>query len=1591
MALTTFTTQYEKQNAFERVLSDVLTRTPLLLFPVRLETHFRNRNSQKELCVRIFPNEIFLDYLTDSLTRQEIEDGKLFWLQWFIASGSPRREYEAWQVLCRKYPLYRAAWICRTMRPKEIDKFRPGGILYYRRPYQNLKGIDDACLSIKRHLSFIHIDEKHRIDPYTGEYIFERQIRKNIDDIKNQLSFIERELLTCKYIVDYLYDNVQGTVSYLRERLDAFLAFYEKYPYYADNARQMELWDVDYTMIRSFSAEVDDFISRMGKGRISLNEMIQKYLHDPKHNIFPGIKEKETEAPDMPVSHILPNRFMVIGEEAESKKIITWYGNEIPSNLEIGFNPTDETVELPYRIDGNGNLIVNGRCKWMVDYDEAERVGMAVTIPIDHRIQRFNYIYVLGFKQTDLGDLRHLIDLFNSHNYAYSRIEILKAGTPTNHVENGRKYMPVGYEDEMRQRYDAEVEDCYQSPTHNRSDARKIASILGFSDDDYRNSWGRVLKAERCEDENTRVAYKALWNYFRNKVKIKDRQLDRLLDFIGDFMVNHVRAKGNIASFRIDNLPYGILPVTDFLKLDDDLRNADPLLKGLNGFLVAMADEWKRLRKKRVVSSEELKGNDADRKYLEMAGQAPYSISHLKRAIIDSPLLPKESLELHPYLRRLEEVGHFYPWGISNLTEKEELTDLIGVVKKVLDKISDEDAVLLVREFLDLFTHRLDAWFSGELDYILNEQFGQQGRPVPKIGAFGWVFNLEENKRTVLKDSSEIISKMKIPARDSNESGNIYRMSGKDKAEFILAPSIQHALSACALRSAYLRTKNSDLDSHMCVNLSSMRARQALRILQGVRSGISTSALLGADLERYLHEAYRNGRYMEAEMDRYIYPLRKLFPLKVELETEDRRADNYSMQLIGGESVISSILDKWAYQESVSSWLEKNRNTLDWYVALHAETGIDTIHAHRVSLFKGIERLVDSYDALNDLLLSEGVHRFIQGDMDSFSAITKFMVDGNGSLPPASILDTPMEHVVVSHKVGVLMQHSENYIGTAFCAAEPSVDRWIEEMVGSLSTIFFCVQRCHEDGVLSWHKCSLAEIGMHPIEYLYLSEYETTFTRFIEAAWRLKNHCFREKVKVFWNFPEPISDKTGISLADTEFLISKLRSLILRSSAMKAKDWIPMPPNNSAGKNELKNDPDDEQSIDIEDLKLRYKYVLDLYKSLHLSMSHQILSLKSVRYIADTDLIKMWDSLVKCVSYGLVNSLPTYNPELSLVSEVEGVLIFKIDPVLQRIEFDKVAQKQLDFLSTFVVAAKSVENRIQQAENIVKITAQRASSSAEYIKALRVLTLDSFKIFPKFTMDLMLPDVKDRMACDALLQNGIGQYSNLDFDSFEDWQTEVSEVYGGMNLWHDVDMIRSALGMTTPSVSILQVKEGREIVGDEWLGCSVEDEGDLQNVDSIVLYGADTASKLYSRKGERQYNVGFVIDSWIEYIPYKKQTAGLAFHCDQPDNEAPQTLLLAIHPEFSKSSTSEHWKLKDVLGLLDTTRFMLMNRAVDPDMIYSDPYLSQFLPLLSNFELENLPPYFPITSCAFRPKKSLVGGRRFDIFDQFPGGNLLRN
>ena len=103
------------EEAFNELLERIDSNKPLVLLPLRLETHFREgdlpavpvpggdvtsgrtgvgNERRRELCVRIFPDEIFVNYWREEMTRDEYDAGRWFWMQWFIASGSEKREYE---------------------------------------------------------------------------------------------------------------------------------------------------------------------------------------------------------------------------------------------------------------------------------------------------------------------------------------------------------------------------------------------------------------------------------------------------------------------------------------------------------------------------------------------------------------------------------------------------------------------------------------------------------------------------------------------------------------------------------------------------------------------------------------------------------------------------------------------------------------------------------------------------------------------------------------------------------------------------------------------------------------------------------------------------------------------------------------------------------------------------------------------------------------------------------------------------------------------------------------------------------------------------------------------------------------------------------------------------------------------------------------------------------------------------------------------------------------------------------------------------------------------------------------------------------
>jgi hypothetical protein len=86
---------------------------PLLLMPVRIETRF----AERELWVRIYPDQWAADGFQPALSETEIANATRFWAGMFRAGGEDGRRRAAWRGLVAGHGSGRAGWI--------VDRFRP--------------------------------------------------------------------------------------------------------------------------------------------------------------------------------------------------------------------------------------------------------------------------------------------------------------------------------------------------------------------------------------------------------------------------------------------------------------------------------------------------------------------------------------------------------------------------------------------------------------------------------------------------------------------------------------------------------------------------------------------------------------------------------------------------------------------------------------------------------------------------------------------------------------------------------------------------------------------------------------------------------------------------------------------------------------------------------------------------------------------------------------------------------------------------------------------------------------------------------------------------------------------------------------------------------------------------------------------------------------------------------------------------------------------------------------------------------------------------------------------------------------------------
>ena len=88
---------------------------------------------------------------------------------------------------------------------------------------------------------------------------------------------------------------------------------------------------------------------------------------------------------------------------------------------------------------------------------------------------------------------------------------------------------------------------------------------------------------------------------------------------------------------------------------------------------------------------------------------------------------------------------------------------------------------------------------------------------------------------------------------------------------------------------------------------------------------------------------------------------------------------------------------------------------------------------------------------------------------------------------------------------------------------------------------------------------------------------------------------------------------------------------------------------------------------------------------------------------------------------------------------------------------------------------------------------------------------------------------------------------------------------------------------------------------------------------------------------------GLMIDYWVERIPYRNQTAAVAFGYDQPDAEPPQAILLGMSPLQGR----HYWSEKKMLRMIRSAMYQVKSRAVEPEHVYAHPWTSGLFPLVS--------------------------------------------
>lgn len=270
----------------------------------------------------------------------------------------------------------------------------------------------------------------------------------------------------------------------------------------------------------------------------------------PSFDPLPEELERPESWSRAPLAVGLPPRWTLVLQRAGAPDRVE-HGAPIPAELAVGPDP-----EAPPAPTAEGIAVDEGM-RWMVDFDRAVEVGMALRIALAPEDLKLGFDRVLAFglrasTPADPGP-RTIASLLEAHRFT-DGFDLVPQGAATNNATEAAAAFS-----RMDAGYARAFAAAGQAPPATDRDGPLLERALGLSE-------GALAHAEHAaqpDQLSSRQMLTALWpgtgGYFLAQM-VSEVVSGSGAEAARDWALEHLRPRGHLPSIRVGDTPYGILP-----------------------------------------------------------------------------------------------------------------------------------------------------------------------------------------------------------------------------------------------------------------------------------------------------------------------------------------------------------------------------------------------------------------------------------------------------------------------------------------------------------------------------------------------------------------------------------------------------------------------------------------------------------------------------------------------------------------------------------------------------------------------------------------------------------------------------------------------------------------------------------------------------------------------------------------------------------------------------------------------------------------------------------------------------------------------